>query len=92
MTNTPPLRSVQRVVAEVLIPRARECQTNLIPQDDALAIALELGYTAFAIKKAHQDGALFIVKRFCARCGLDADEVLAFVATTIRSELESGGE
>ena len=91
MATDLPLGVIQRVVGNTLIPRAREAQTNLIPPDDALAIALELAFTAYAMKAAHRPGALLIVRRFAERCGLDGNGVVAYAAQAITEAVDSAG-
>lgn len=72
------LERIQRAVCEVLIPEARQAQTELFSEDQTLPVALELFYAAFAMKAAYRPGGLFIAKHYAGRMGLDAHAVEAF--------------
>lgn len=73
------LRAMQGAVGEVLIPEARAAQQAPVPAgDDALPLALEMAYTALAVKARYRDGAMFMARRFADRMGLDGGDVEAF--------------
>lgn len=84
------LGDIQRVLGETLIPEARAQQGAILGERDSLTLALELYYTAFSVKTAHQQGALFIAKRFAQRMGLNADHVESFAVSKIAEALDEG--
>ncbi|ACZ32455.1 hypothetical protein Xcel_3456 (plasmid) [Xylanimonas cellulosilytica DSM 15894] len=87
MADRSALKAAQRVIGEVLIPEAREAQAQLPAMDESLPIALELAYTALAMKAAFQQPAMFIARRYAARMGLDPDQVEAFALRRLQEEL-----
>lgn len=82
------LGDIQRAIAQVLIPQARAQQTMMIPEKEALAIGLELYYTAFCIKPSYRQAGLMVARRFVERMGLDSEHVEAFAAEQVRAALE----
>ena len=86
------LRAVQRAIGEVLIPEARAAQSVLLDEQDALAIALELYYTALSMKPRYHASALLVASRFAARMGLDPDRVEGFAVHRIQEVIEGVSE
>lgn len=80
--------AAQRAIGEVLIPEARASQGALPPQEESLPIALELAYTALAMKPAYQRAGEVVAERYAARMGLDPQQVLAFARQRVRDVVE----
>ena len=76
--SEPTLRDVQVAVGTVLIPEARAAQKALPTMDESLPIALELFYSAMALKRAYRDGGAYVARAYAGRMGLDPDQVEAF--------------
>ena len=81
------IRRIQRAVGEVLIPEARANQHDLPTMESTLPIALELVYTALAMKPTYQRAGLIVAERYVARMGLDPAQVVAFAQHRIAEEL-----
>lgn len=88
MSKNHNLGAAQRAIGEVLIPEARASQGALPPQSESLPIALELAYTALAMKPAYQRAGEVVAERYAARMGLDPQQVLAFARQRVRDVIE----
>ncbi|GAA4924457.1 hypothetical protein [Nesterenkonia rhizosphaerae] len=77
----------QAIIGQVLIPEARANQGAMMPQSDSLALALELCYTALAMKPDHRRAGLIVADRFASRMGLDPNQVAAFAQHRINEEI-----
>ena len=91
MTTDHNLGATQRAIGDVLIPEARASQGTLPPQEESLPIALELAYTALAMKPRYQRAGLVVAERYAARMGLDPRQVVAFAQQRIYDVIEQGG-
>jgi len=81
------LREIQAVIGQELLPEARAAQTSVFSEEQTLPVALELFYLAFAMKAAHQPGALFVARRYAARMGLDEVQVEQFAMQRLSEAL-----
>jgi hypothetical protein len=86
-----PTRDVQRVIGKVLIPEVRASQTDLPEMAHSLPIALELFYTALAMKPAYHVAGTIVARRYAERMGLDSGQVEAFALHRIAQEVGSDG-
>jgi len=91
MTTNHSLGDTQRAIGNVLIPEARASQGALPPADESLPIALELAYTALAMKPRYQRAGLVVAERYAARMGLDPRQVVAFAQQRVHDVIELGG-
>ena len=82
------LRAIQRAVGGDLIPEVRAAQPTSVPPEDALPVALELFYTAFAMKPASRSAGLLIASRYAAITGLEPDQVEALALASIREAVD----
>ena len=81
----------QRVIGEVLIPEARKQQSTIPPIAESLPFALELFYTAFAMKPAHWAAGCVVARRYAARMGLAPHDVEAFAVQRIAEAVAEHG-
>lgn len=81
--NDVTFKDVQRHLAN-LLEEVRAVPVDRIPTtEETLPIALELTYTALAMKPAHTPAAMLIVRRYCVMVGLDPEEVREFALLRI---------
>jgi hypothetical protein len=92
VTDNYSLGAAQRAIGEVLIPEARASQGALPPAEESLPIALELFYTALAMKPAYQRAGMVVAERYAARMGHDPQQVGAFAQQRVLDTIEQGGE
>ena len=83
------LGKIQRAVGKTLIPAVRAVQSTPPTEAETLPIALELYYTAFAMKAAHQPGGRRIAAQYASRVGLDPDQVEAFALVQLTKVLDA---
>lgn len=83
--NTP---AAQRVIGRDLIPTARSQQGAVLPQEEALPLALELYWTALSMTPEHHAAGVVVANRFAARMGLDPEAVEAFAIHSVREAIE----
>lgn len=81
------LSKIQHAVGKTLIPDVRAVQSTPPPEAETLPIALELYYTAFAMKAAHQPGGRRVAAQYATRVGLDPDHVEAFALDQLTKAL-----
>ena len=83
------LGAAQRVIGNVLIPEARAQQSGIPPIEESLPIALELFYTAYAMKPAYRRAGMIVAERYALRMGLDARQVGEFAYGKLLHAIES---
>lgn len=87
MTTNIPQKAKAKAIGEVLIPAARTQQGVILPESEALALALELYWTALAMKPAYQQAGSVVARRFAERMGLDSQDVEAFAIYKLEAEV-----
>lgn len=76
-------------IAAGLVADVRTQQGQMLPEKDSLALALELAWTALAMKPKHQQAGAHVAKRFASRMGLNADDVIAYAEHCIQERMEA---
>lgn len=82
------LSRIQRAVGDILIPEARAAQSTILPQEESMPLALELFYTACAMKPSYRPAGMLVARRFAERMGLDGEDVQAFAIARVTACIE----